>query len=344
MLERPRVSCISLAGIRWIETASRSTIAYDGGSPSRKCSRNPSRPRKKPRLAATSPTVKTPAKALSLTGDAIVTAPALPSCHKAQTGGRRAAAQRGEPDRAGFPRSGDAIAPALRHLIEDGPPRRRCGTAERERRPGWRINLAAVMHLDDLDVPFRPEACRDLLDQPEQQIDAEAGIGGPDDRHALGGPADRRRLLFAGQSGRADDDRAAEFGGQSRVRRRCVRGREVDRDIAVAQHLPCIPGGGDPDPADPGELTEILADSGAPRLGAAARQLASLARDDIGDQHAAHAAGAPDHPDSGPGHGMPPSAPRTALPPPAENTSGGVCGNAAAPATFPRAGFSSTPA
>src|SRR2546429_92779 len=122
-----------------------------------------------------------------------------------------AAAQRGEPDRAGFPRSGDAIAPALRHLIEDGPPRRRCGTAERERRPGWRIDLAAMMHLDDLDVPFRPEPRRHLLDQPEQQIDAEAGIGGPDDRHALGGPADRR-LPFAGQPRRADDDRAAEVG------------------------------------------------------------------------------------------------------------------------------------
>jgi hypothetical protein len=103
-----------------------------------------------------------------------------------------------------------------------------------------------------------------------------------------------------------------------------LRRREVDRDIAITQHLTGIPGGGETEPADPGQLAEILAERAASRLDGAARQIASLGRRDVGDQHAAHAAAAPDHPDSGSGHGMPPSPAPTALPRHGKNTSGAV--------------------
>src|SRR5438128_2086832 len=60
--------------------------------------------------------------------------------------------------------------------------------------------------------------------------------------------------------------------------------------------------GDDAKPADPGELAEVLADRAAARPGDAAGQRAALGRDDVGDQHAAHPAAAPDNPDSGLGH------------------------------------------
>ena len=200
-----------------------------------------------------------------------------------------------------------------------------------------------MMHFHNFDVPFGPEPRRDLFDQAEQQIDAEAGIGGPHHRHPLGGAADRR-LLVARQPGRADHDRPAELGGERRMRRGRLRRREIDRDIAVAQHLARIRRGGEADPADSGQFAEILAEAGAPRPGDAAAQAAALARDDVGDQHAAHPAATPDHSDSGLGHDAPPSPAITALPPRGKNTSGAVCGNAGSARPFPRLRFSSTPA
>ena len=157
------------------------------------------------------------------------------------------------------------------------------------------------MHLEDLDVPVVAEALRDLLDQAEQQVDAEAGIGRPDHRHVAGRVADRL-LLLAGEAGRADHDWPPKFGGERRMAAGRRRRGELDRDIAVAQQPVRAVAGDDAKPADPGELAEVLADRAAARPGDAAGQRAALGRDDVGDQHAAHPAAAPDNPDSGLGH------------------------------------------
>ena len=50
--------------------------------------------------------------------------------------------------------------------------------AEQQGGAGRRVELVAVVHLDDLDVPVGPEPPRRLLDQRAQQIDAERGVGG----------------------------------------------------------------------------------------------------------------------------------------------------------------------
>ena len=65
--------------------------------------------------------------------------------------------------------------------------------------------------------------------------------------------------------------------------------------------LPGVAGRDEPDPADPGQLAEIRADMRTARPGGAAGELATLGAGDLGDQHAAHAAAAPDdpHPDIG---------------------------------------------
>ena len=114
--------------------------------------------------------------------------------------------------------------------------RRRRGPAKRQRGARRRVDLAAVVHLDDLDVPVRAEPRRDLLDQAEQQVDAEAGIGRPDDRHPLGRRA-HRAVSARRQPGRADHHRRAVLGRERGVRRGRGGEAELDRDIAVAHQL-----------------------------------------------------------------------------------------------------------
>src|ERR1700730_17019662 len=95
-----------------------------------------------------------------------------------------AAAQRGEADIAAAPRAGDAVAPALRHLVEAPAAPGSRGVAPSQRPTRRRVDLAAVSHDDDLDSPIRPEPRCGLLDQPQEQVDAEAGISRPNNRNA----------------------------------------------------------------------------------------------------------------------------------------------------------------
>ena len=60
---------------------------------------------------------------------------------------------------------------------------RPCGhrLAQHQRGAGGRVDLGAVVHLDDLDVPVRPERPRRLPGEAGEQVDAEAHIAGADD-------------------------------------------------------------------------------------------------------------------------------------------------------------------
>ena len=72
----------------------------------------------------------------------------------------------------------------------------RGGFAEQQRRAGGRVDLAAVMRLDDLDVPVGAELrCAACSHQRRQQVDAQAEIAGAHDGDALGAP--RRSALPA---------------------------------------------------------------------------------------------------------------------------------------------------
>src|SRR3546814_11006030 len=85
-----------------------------------------------------------------------------------------AATQRGEADMAGLARTGDAVAAAVGDSVEFHATPLRCLLAEQDGGAGWGIDLHAVMHLDDLDVPVLAERRRHLAGQAGQDVDAEA--------------------------------------------------------------------------------------------------------------------------------------------------------------------------
>ena len=89
----------------------------------------------------------------------------------------------------------------------------RGGLAEQQRGARGRIDLVAVVHLQDLDVEIlRPERLRGLLDQHGEQIDAEAHIAGFDDGRVTGGGGDLGVVLRAAAGG-ADDMHDARLRG-----------------------------------------------------------------------------------------------------------------------------------
>ncbi len=123
----------------------------------------------------------------------------------------RAAAQGREADRARRPCAGDAVAPGDALLCEvDGPPLRGC-LAQQNGGTGRGVDLHAMMHLDDLDVPIGTECRCDLSDERGKQIDAEAHIAGADDRDALCRLGQRRQMRRL-QPGGADDMQDAGVG------------------------------------------------------------------------------------------------------------------------------------
>ena len=78
---------------------------------------------------------------------------------------RIAAAQCHKADVAGAARASDAVPPALLHFFEHHLAARRYRTAEGERRARRGIDLAAMVHLHDFDVPIRTEPAGDLFDE-----------------------------------------------------------------------------------------------------------------------------------------------------------------------------------
>src|SRR5947207_5964407 len=94
---------------------------------------------------------------------------------------RIAAAQRRKADIAGAARAGYAVAGALLDLFELDPAAHRRRAAERERGAGGGIDLAAMVHLDDFDIPVRAEPARDFFDHAQQDVDPEAHIRRPHD-------------------------------------------------------------------------------------------------------------------------------------------------------------------
>src|SRR5580700_4911013 len=98
------------------------------------------------------------------------------------------AAQRRKADISDFAQAGVTVARANRMLFEfDATPFRR-RFAEEKRGAGWRIDLHAVMHFDDLDVVFGPERAGDPFDERGKEIDPKAHVArAHDDGMARGG-------------------------------------------------------------------------------------------------------------------------------------------------------------
>src|SRR5712671_3204343 len=81
---------------------------------------------------------------------------------------RIAAAQCREADIAGAAGAGYTVPRALFHRFERHLATRRRGPPEGERRARRRVDLAAMVHFHDLDIPIGAEPARNLLDEPQQ--------------------------------------------------------------------------------------------------------------------------------------------------------------------------------
>ena len=89
-----------------------------------------------------------------------------------------AAAQAGEADRAPLARPRVAVASRAFRCEEVYPAPFRRRFAEQQRGAGGRVHLRPVVHLEDFDVPVRPQPRGRLLHQMREQGDAERGIAG----------------------------------------------------------------------------------------------------------------------------------------------------------------------
>ena len=102
--------------------------------------------------------------------------------------GDRAAAKRREADRPARPCAGMAVAHAHGMVGERNVAPLGGRLPEQQGRAGRRVDLVAMMHLEDLDIEIRIERPRRLADETGEQVDAEAHIAGLDDhRMARGG-------------------------------------------------------------------------------------------------------------------------------------------------------------
>jgi hypothetical protein len=98
------------------------------------------------------------------------------------------------------------------------------------------------VHLEDLDIErVRAERPGDLLGEPEQKVDAEAHVGGPQDRGLPGGRAERL-LLRRLEAGRPDHVTSTLPGREPGMGDRRGRARELDHDIGGRDQRPGVGG------------------------------------------------------------------------------------------------------
>src|SRR5262249_45942359 len=103
-----------------------------------------------------------------------------------------------------FARTGDAVIGLGLEFGEIGAAAARRSLSDRKSGARRRIDLAAMMRLEDFDVPVSSQPRRRLLDQAEEQIDAERKVAVAHDGDAFGVRGDLR-LLLARKTGGADD-------------------------------------------------------------------------------------------------------------------------------------------
>jgi hypothetical protein len=166
-------------------------------------------------------------------------------------------------------READAARAALAVAVVDGAAVERLALrgsddlAHAQRRAARRVDLHAVMRLDDLDVEALGERARRDVDQLHDHVDADAHVRRHDDRDVLGM---RRDLCLLGgvEAGRADDGGDAQLAAEGEVGQRSLRPREVDQHLARGERGSRV--GADDDAAGPAEEgAGVAADAGAAR-------------------------------------------------------------------------------
>ncbi len=176
----------------------------------------------------------------------------------------RAAAQGGKADRARRARAGMAVADPDAVFGQLDAAARRGRLAEQQRGARRRVDLVAMVHLQDLDVEIgRVERARRLLHQHGEQVDAEAHIARLDDRRVAGGRGDAG--VVRGRAARgADhmhDPRLRRIAGKLDGRGR--RG-EVQHAVGPGEDRQRIVGDRHAERPDAGQLAGIAAERGDP--------------------------------------------------------------------------------
>ena len=140
----------------------------------------------------------------------------------------------GEADGRRVALAGDAFARVDGAFLEVAAQRVGDHLAHLERGARGRVDLVAVVRLDDLDVVAGGERLGRHLEQLEGDVDAHAHVGRHHDRDVLGGVGDLG-LLRVAEAGGADHGLHAEFAAHGQMRQRAFGPREVDQHLRVLQ-------------------------------------------------------------------------------------------------------------
>ena len=204
-----------------------------------------------------------------------------------------AAADGGKTDGGRVTLARDAVALVDCAILEVAPQRLGHDLAHFQRRARGRIDLVAVVRLDDLNVVARGQRLGRHLQQLQRDVDANAHVGRHDDGR-LGSKGGNFSFLQVAEAGGAHHGLDAQFGADLQVCQRAFRPGEVDQDIGIFQAGAQVAGDGH----TTGHTQKgggIGADAGAGGHVEGTGQCAMVAGTDGLDQHAAHAARGPRH-------------------------------------------------
>ena len=218
--------------------------------------------------------------------------------------GHGAAAQGGKADVARLARAGDAVAAAIRMLIERDAAAGGGGLAQHQRSARGRIDLHAVMGFDDLDVEALVECLGDALDHRGEQIDAQAHIARLHHDRAVGDALDHG-VVGGRQSGGADDVHDAALGRDRDIGDGRGRHGEIQDAVGVLRHRPEIGREFDAVGRQAREYAGILAEQLRARRLQGSRQHRAFGVGNRSCQRPAHPAACPSNNQTHIGHGSP---------------------------------------
>ena len=207
-----------------------------------------------------------------------------------------AAAQRREADRAFRPRPGEPVARPHRRVGEVDPPSRRRRLAQHQRGARGRVDLVAVVHLDDLDVVIQPQRRGDLPGQDRQQVEPEAHVARPHDRRVARGRGQHLQVA-ALQPRRAHHMRQPRLRRQLRMEPGVPRRGEVERRLRDREDLDRIVGHDHAERGPAHRRAEILPRPGVALAHGRPGQMRPRLVQHRLDQHAPHPSGGAEHRD-----------------------------------------------
>ncbi|MNZ93102.1 hypothetical protein D3C78_1121570 [compost metagenome] len=168
----------------------------------------------------------------------------------------------GEADGLAITRTGLAFTAIHRHFLQVAAQRIGNHFTHAQRSTRRRIDLVPVVSLDDLDIDIITQHPRSHVQQLQAEVDANAEVGGEDDRNVLA-RFGQQLLFFGRETGGADDHRLACLAAERQVLQGHRGMSEVDQHVELVGDLGQVVGQQHADPAQRRQLTCISADQRA---------------------------------------------------------------------------------